>query len=50
MIAFKEVLIFIISTFGLSLAVFILLLVAETILDKIITFNKKGNNNEQNRK
>ena len=41
MIAFKEVLIFIISTFGLSLAVFILLLVAEKILDKIIIFIKK---------
>lgn len=50
MIAFKEVLIFIISTFGLSLIVFILLLVAETILYKIISYNKEDNNNEQNRK
>lgn len=44
MIAFKEVLIFIISTFGLSLAVFILLLVAETILDKIIIFIRRWKN------
>lgn len=51
MIAFKEVLTFISSTFGLSLSVFILLLVGETILDKIITFNKKEDNNHgQNRK
>ena len=41
MIAFKEVLMFIISTFGLSLAVFILLLVIETILYTIITFIRR---------
>ena len=41
MIAFKEVLIFILSTFGLSLTVFILLLVAETIFDKIIIFIRR---------
>lgn len=41
MIAFKEVLIFISSTFGLSLAVFILLLLVETILDKIIIFIRR---------
>lgn len=41
MIVFKEVLIFILSTFGLSLAVFILLLLAETILDKIIIFIRR---------
>lgn len=44
MIAFKEVLIFILSTFGLSLAVFTLILVVETIFGKIIMFirRKKG--------
>lgn len=61
MIAFKEVLMFIISTFGLSLAVFILLLLIETILEKIIIFIRRSrkknctvlrevHNYEQNRK
>ena len=45
MIAFKEVLIFILSTFGLSLTVFILLLVSETILDKIIIFIRRSGKN-----
>ena len=47
MIAFKEVLIFILSTFGLSLAVFILLLVSEAILDKIIIFIRRREKHER---
>lgn len=45
MMAFTEVLIFISTTFGLSLVVFILLLVAETILDKIIIFIRRWRKN-----
>ena len=50
MSSFTGVLICNLTTLCLSLVVFILLLVAETIFDKIIIFIRKERKNEQNRK